>query len=160
MPVERAKRLGNPNRRPLPPETAIELIPASSFPDPPKTLLSAGKKRWIQVHQFAAQWVKPDLDEGLLLLACEVADDRLRLQRKLKEEGHFIKVPIVSSSGEIVAFVPKAHPARNELHKAMLLEIKLLSLLGLTPVDRSRLKLTEAQAENEFDKWLKNRQAG
>lgn len=155
-PPERAKRLGNPNHRPLPKtaeviiqETIIDIAPA------PSHLYKAGKELWQVINQFAATWVNADIDRTVLVVACEVADDRERLKRVLKRDGHFQKIPIMTARGDIVGEEIKIHPARRELRQADALYLKLLSVLGLTPADRSRLKLTEAQAENEFDKWLK-----
>lgn len=61
----------------------------------------------------------------------------------------------MTARGDIVGEEIKIHPARKELRAQDAAYLRLLSVLGLTPTDRSRLKLTEAQAENEFDKWLK-----
>jgi P27 family predicted phage terminase small subunit len=151
MPVERQKRLGNPGRRPLP--TTVIATVADEIPDPPKHLLSAGKRVWIQVNTFASAWVQ-NLDLELLTLACEIADDRERLKRTLKQDGHFQKIPIMTSKGDVVGEEIKVHPARKELRAQDMAYMKALGLLGLTPGDRARLKLTEIQGANELDAWL------
>ncbi len=153
MAIERAKRLGNPSRRPLP--EPLEIVEVLETPEPPRQLLSVGKIVWNQVHRFAGTWVNQDLDVQVLTMACEIADDRERLKRVLKKDGHFQRIPIQNSMGDIIGYEIKIHPARRELRAQDASYLRLLSVLGLTPSDRSRLKLTEAQAENEFDKWLK-----
>ncbi len=155
-PPERAIRLGNPNHRPIP--KPLEIVQVSSdvaLPPAPVHLQKAGKELWVKVGQFASTWVNKDLDSTILTVACEVADDRERLKRVLKRDGHFQSIPIMTSRGDVVGKEIKIHPARRELRQADAMYLKLLSVLGLTPTDRSRLKLTEAQAENEFDKWFK-----
>lgn len=153
MAIERAKRLGNPSRRPLP--KPLEIVEDLNTPEPPRQLLSTGKIVWNQVHRFAGVWVNQDLDVQVLTMACEIADDRERLKRVLKKDGHFQRIPIQNSMGDVIGHEIKIHPARRELRAQDASYLRLLSVLGLTPSDRSRLKLTEAQAENEFDKWLK-----
>ena len=155
MPAERATRLGNPNHRPIPKTLEVVALDSGSTPAPaPVHLQKAGKELWASVHRFASTWVIPELDNTVLIMACEVADDRERLKRVLKRDGHFQSIPITTSRGEVVGNEIKIHPARRELRQADVMYLKLLSVLGLTPTDRSRLKLTQAQAENEFDKWL------
>lgn len=153
MPIERAIKLDNPNHKTLP--TTVVPTVALDIPEPPKHLLSAGKRVWIQVQTFASSWVQ-ELDTELLKMACEVADDRERLKRVLKQDGHFQKIPIMTSRGDIVGEEIKVHPARKELRAQDAAYIKMLALLGLTPSDRARLKLTEVQGANEFDVWIKN----
>jgi len=155
-PPERSKRLGNPNHRPLPESVEVAVVDnAVALPEPPVHLYKAGKELWNTVNRFAASWVNADVDRTILIVACEVADDRERLKRVLKKDGHFQRIPIMTARGDIVGEEIKIHPARRELRQADATFLRLLSVLGLTPADRSRLKLTEAQAENEFDKWLK-----
>jgi hypothetical protein len=48
-------------------------------------------------------------------MACKVADDVARLERVLKRDGHFQKIPIVTSRGDIVGEEIKIQPARREL---------------------------------------------
>lgn len=150
-PPERARRLGNPGNRPLP--APIEITVAAAVPDPPKHLLSTGRSLWEQVNRFASGWMHLDLDEALLLVACEVADDRARLKRVLAKEGHFQRIPIQNARGDVIGEQITIHPARRELRIQDRNLVSYLAMLGLTPTDRSRLKLTEALAENEFDKW-------
>lgn len=159
MPPERARRLGNPNHKAkeaLAVPAVVEV--AGPVPAAPPNLLVAGKRLWSSVHQFAGQWVNPQLDVSILLVACEIADDRERLKRTLKRDGHFQKIPLSNSRGEIIGSEIKVHPARKELRAQDAAFHRVLGSLGLTPADRARLKLTEVQAENEFDKWLKGKQ--
>ncbi len=126
-----------------------------ALPDAPKHLLATGKRLWTTVHQFAGTWVSKDIDVPLLLVACEIADDRERLKRVLKTEGHFQKIPIQNARGDVIGNEVKVHPARRELRMQDANYVRVLGMLGLTPTDRSRLKLTEILSENEFDKWQK-----
>ena len=150
-PPERSARLGNPSHRPLPEPVAI--VQSVSVPKPPDHLLGAGKELWTLVHRFAATWVNATVDGPLLLVACEIADDRERLKHVLLKEGHFQRLPIMTSKGDIVGEEIKIHPARRELRMQDANFTRVLGQLGLTPTDRSRLKLTEVQAENEYEKW-------
>jgi hypothetical protein len=40
--------------------------------------------------------VDGNLDRKTLIMACKVADDVARLERVLKRDGHFQKIPIVT----------------------------------------------------------------
>lgn len=153
-PPERAKRLGNPGNRPLPEPVPITV--SVSIPEPPSHLMASGKHLWTQVNRFAGAWMHLELDEALLLVACEVADDRARLKRVLSKEGHFQRIPIQNARGEVIGEQITIHPARRELRIQDRNLVSYLAMLGLTPTDRSRLKLTEAMAENEFDKWQRS----
>ena len=153
VPIERQIRLGNPGKRALPtPLAAVEKV---DYPKPPAYLLRSGRELWIKAHRFASTWINENLDVEVLKMACEVADDRARLKRVLKKDGYYQHIPIMTSRGDVVGEEIKSHPATKELYAQNGAYLRLLSVLGLTPTDRSRLKLTEAQAENEFDKWLK-----
>lgn len=83
VPAERKARLGNPGKRPIP--QAVAVIETTDILEPPKHLLSSGKRVWVQVNRFASTWVNKDLDTEVLTVACEVADDRERLKRILKK---------------------------------------------------------------------------
>lgn len=133
VPIERKRALGNPGKRPLPdPQTVIELAPATDVPVPSRPLAAAGTEFWDRIWGAARQWLSPMTDIELVLITAEQIDERVSLRRRAIMEND-----------------EKARRALRDLDKQI---VSNLSLLGLTPTDRSRLGLAEVKAASKLEK--------
>lgn len=128
-PVERAKLLGNPGRRPLP---TTEVALATGWVDPIRPLDFSGKQLWDSVFLHGELWISNRTDIHLLQMTCEQLDRR----------------------DALMALVPDQPNDRtlnmnlNELEKAITAN---LGRLGFTPADRSRLGFTIAKTESKLE---------
>lgn len=123
-PIEVKRKLGNPGRHPLPDPGTIEVIrPAGEIPVPPRPLLEPGKTLWERVWRSGIGWVSPDTDIELLLMTCEMVDERWNLRIKVMQNDNMQMARRLDNLSRIIA--------------------ANLSMLGFTPSDRSRLGLAE-----------------
>ena len=128
-PVELAKLLGNPGRRPLP---TTEVALATGWVDPIRPLDFSGKQLWDSVFLHGELWISNRTDIHLLQMTCEQLDRR----------------------DALMALVPDQPNDRtlnmnlNELEKAITAN---LGRLGFTPADRSRLGFTIAKTESKLE---------
>ena len=142
MPIERKRKLGNPGKRPLPePIAAIQPVASRTISDPPANLGDAGSAIWRRVAEYAVSWVGNSDLEALRLLA-EAADRRAELVARLADDGW-------------VLFTDKgyaySHPAAGMLATTETEMRKWMSVLGLTPADRSKLGVAEVKARSALE---------
>jgi hypothetical protein len=129
-PVERAKLLGNPGRRPLPSNEVAALT--TGWVEPMRPLDFSGKQLWDSVFMHGELWISNRTDIHLLQMTCEQLDRR----------------------DSLMALVPDSPNDRtlnmnlNELEKAI---TSNLGRLGFTPADRSRLGFTIAKTESKLE---------
>lgn len=132
-PIELKRKLGNPGQRALPDENKTILIPAVDvIPDPHRQLFDAGLELWNRTWSMGQLWISPKTDIELLLMTCEMLDERVRLR----------------------AFVwnnPDAWRERKALRELEKNITNSLSLLGFTPTDRSRLGVAEVKAKSKLE---------
>lgn len=134
-PIEQKRMLGNPGKRPLPREGAVELLPmADGVPEPSRELGPAGLELWTRIWRRGISWISPDVDVDLLLMTCESMDERQDLMR------------VVMSEGE-----SRDRRALRALNSEI---VSNLSLLGFTPADRSRLGVAEVKARSKLEELL------
>lgn len=145
IPNERKRRLGNPSRRPLPDPATMTALSAAVEPVP-RHLGTEGRELWEAASQGAV-WLAPT-DLPLLMLAGELADRRAALATALYEEGPTIANP----SGRMVA-----NPLLGALATVERQLVDMLSLLGLTPADRTRLGVAEVRATNTLQEMIAKR---
>ena len=115
---------------------------------PPDTLGEVGLAAWHEIH-WAAPWLG-ESDRESLALYCEKAERRAEMVEKLQNT-------------DFVLLTDKGYAYANPL-VGMISTIetemtKLLSLIGLTPADRSRLGLAEVKAASTLEK-LRQAKAG
>lgn len=136
-PVEVKRKLGNPGRRPLADVNSVQLLPAITVvPDPSRPLLKYGREFWNKVWGSGLSWISPNTDSELLLMTCELVDERWNLRVKVMQSGEW-----------------RERRALRELDSRI---ISNLSLLGFTPADRSRLGVAEVRAISKMEQ-LKRR---
>ena len=137
-PIEVKRKLGNPGRRPLPNQNEIELLPAAvGVPEPARPLLRYGREFWDKVWGFGLGWISPNTDAELLLMTCELIDERWNLRVRVMQSNDW-----------------RERKALRDLDERV---IRNLSLLGFTPADRSKLGVAEVKAISKMEA-LKRRQ--
>jgi hypothetical protein len=138
-PVERKRALGNPGKRPLPAtQNVVEILAAVEIPDPPRPLGPAGTDLWQRSWRTARHWLSAETDLELLLMVAEQVDERVGLRIQVVRHGD-----------------KDDRKALRDLDKQV---VANLSLLGFTPVDRTRLGLAEVKRASKLDTLIASRQ--
>ena len=146
-PTELKRRTGTlRNDRTPPAMTIVEPVPVSA--DPPDTLGDEGAREWRHVLAHC-RWIGPS-DLRNLLLYCEALDRRSLLLAEVASQGH------VLYTDKGYAYL---NPAVGAVQTTEAQITKWLSLLGLTPSDRSRLGVAEVKAASTLES-LAARRAG
>lgn len=137
-PLEQKRLLGNPGKRALPKSDSIQLLPrAVELPEPTRPLGKPGRELWDRVWTSGVAWISPDTDSEILLMTCELIDERWNLRaRVLKEED--------------------SRDRRNLTQLTKLIQ-ENLSLLGFTPADRTRLGVAEVKAASKLEELMARR---
>jgi P27 family predicted phage terminase small subunit len=133
-PTERKRAAGNPGKRPLAEPIAL-VAPVDGVPSPPVELERAGSELWRLIWSEASDWLAPS-DVPLVALVAQFADERGRWLAMASSEG----VTHTTRHGAI-----RVHPGVGEARRLEVAMIQILSLLGLSPSDRSRLGLSEVR---------------
>lgn len=138
-PIEVKRKLGNPGQRKLPDQNQIQLFePVVSVPEPSRPLLKYGREFWDKVWLNGLQWISVNTDSELLLMTCELIDERWNLRVRVMQSNDW-----------------RERRALRELDSRL---ISNLSLMGFTPADRSKLGVAEVKAISKMEA-LKRRQA-
>lgn len=137
-PIEVKRKLGNPGKRALPNQAEVQLFDAAvNVPEPARPLLKYGREFWDKVWGAGLQWISPNTDAELLLITCELVDERWNLRVRVLNTNDW-----------------RERRALRELDDRI---IRNLSLLGFTPADRSKLGVAEVKAISKMEA-LKRRQ--
>jgi hypothetical protein len=131
-PTEVKRKLGNPGGRKLPNQDVIQMFePAVSLPEPSRPLLKYGREFWDKVWLNGLQWISVNTDSELLLMTCELVDERWNLRVRVMQSNDW-----------------RERRALRELDDRI---IRNLSLMGFTPADRSRLGVAEVRAISKME---------
>jgi hypothetical protein len=131
-PLEQKRMLGNPGRRPLPESGSLQVLPrAIDKQEPARPLLKYGQELWDKIWEQGLNWISPNTDSELLLMTCEMVDERWNLRVKVMQ----------SDDARL----------RRGLRDLDRLIIQNLSLLGFTPADRTRLGVAEVKAMSKLE---------
>jgi len=131
-PTEIKRKLGNPGQRKLPDQSQVQLFdPVSSVPEPARPLLKYGREFWDKVWANGLQWISPNTDAEILLMTCELIDERWNLRVKVMQTGDWRE--------------------RRGLRDLDARIVSNLSLLGFTPADRSKLGVAEVKAISKME---------
>ena len=137
-PVEIKRKTGNPGKRKLPDPMEVELLPqASEIPEPPRPLLKPGRRLWDEVWGAGIQWISPTTDMEILLMTCELVDERWNLRIKVM-------------SSEDMGMARRLDSVSNQI-------VRNLSLLGFTPSDRTRLGVAEVKKASKIEEIIRKR---
>jgi hypothetical protein len=132
-PIEQKRALGNPGKRPLPTEGSLVLLPSMyEIPEPPRPIVTeAAKALWNRTWTMGQTWLSPQTDIELLLMTCEMVDERWNLRIKVLQDNR-----------------PEERKGLRDLERQL---IANLSLLGFTPTDRSRLGVAEVKKISKLE---------
>jgi hypothetical protein len=132
-PIEQKRLTGNPGKRALPKEGSLVLLPSMyEIPEPPRPLVTAAAKElWERTWSMGQTWLSPSTDIELLLMTCEMIDERWNLRIKVLQDNR-----------------PEERRGLRELEKQI---VNNLSLLGFTPTDRSRLGVAEVKRVSKLE---------
>lgn len=131
-PTEQKRLAGNPGKRALPKQGEMVLLKSAyEIPEPHRPLLSAGKQLWERIWGMGSNWLSPDTDVDLLLMTCELLDERWNLRIQVMQNNR-----------------PDERKALRELDRQL---VANLSLLGFTPTDRSRLGVAEVKRQSKLE---------
>lgn len=140
-PIEQKRLTGNPGKRALPDRAVVQLIErAEQIPEPGRPLLRYGRELWDKIWEAGINWISPTTDMELLLMTCELVDERWNLRIKVMQ----------NDDGRM----------RRGLRELDRLIIGNLSLLGFTPSDRSRLGMAEVKAQSKYQKLMEEKARG
>jgi hypothetical protein len=89
---------------------------------------------WERVWSVGASWISPNTDMEILLMTCEMVDERWNL-----------RVQVMKTDD------PRLRRGLRELDRQI---VSNLSLLGFTPADRSRLGVAEVKARSKLEELL------
>jgi hypothetical protein len=132
-PIEQKRMLGNPGKRALP-SNAIEIAMVTETPQPTRPLLKYGQELWDKVWGMGATWISPNTDSELLLMTCEMIDERWNLRVKVMQTDD-----------------ARLRRGLRELDRQI---VSNLSLLGFSPADRSRLGVAEVKAASKLEELM------
>jgi hypothetical protein len=125
-PTELKRALGNPGKRALPKSQDIVALPAiTQTPIASRPLGTHGREFWEKVWQMGSSWISSNTDYEAMLMTAEMIDERWNLRVKVMTDGQ-----------------ARDRRALRDLDRMIQSQ---LSLLGLTPADRSRLGVAEVK---------------
>lgn len=132
-PTEVKRKLGNPGNRPLPAVASVTALPAADgVPVPLRPLLNQGQRMWERIWSEGAIWLSPHTDIELVQMLAETMDEREGLR------GYVL-------SGEAEWRDRVALRSIDDQIKSM------LSALGFTPVDRTRMGVAEVRSMSKLE---------
>jgi len=103
-------------------------------PQPTRPLLKYGQELWDKVWSMGATWISPNTDSELLLMTCEMIDERWNLRVKVMQTDD-----------------ARLRRGLRELDRQI---VSNLSLLGFSPADRSRLGVAEVKAASKLEELM------
>lgn len=131
-PIEQKRLIGNPGKRALPKLNEVVVLPAvNQTPEPPRPLGTWGLELWNRIWSMGMTWVSPISDVDLLIMICEMVDERVNLRVQVLRDNR-----------------PEDRRALRQLDSQL---IHGLSLLGFTPTDRSRLGIAEVRRQSKLE---------
>jgi hypothetical protein len=132
-PIEQKRRTGNPGQKPLPQVgTLIALPAADGIPPTLRPLMNEGQRLWNRVWSEGAVWLSPNTDIELVQMLAETMEERGPLRDLvLSGEGEWRdRVALRTIDDQIKS---------------------LLSALGFTPVDRTRMGVAEVRGLSKLE---------
>jgi len=139
-PIEQKRALGNPGKRALPKAGEVVVLEQTGdIPEPPRPLLKYGRELWDRVWSMGATWVSQKSDLELLVMTCEMIDERWNLRVKVMQSDD-----------------AAMRRGLRELDRQI---VSNLSLLGFTPSDRARLGVAEVKVRSKLEELMAKRDA-
>ena len=136
-PAERKSRLGNPGKEKLPP-IIVALPQVEGIPEPLRTLGAEGRRTWDRVWTAGAYWVAGQTDIEIVQMLAECVDERMILRAKV--------------------FTGSDWRDRVALRNLEEFTLRLYSILGFSPTDRSKLGVGQVRAASVLDELRARRE--
>jgi hypothetical protein len=137
-PAEVKRAIGSRAYKPV--DSTIQLTPIGNVPEPSRPLGESGEVFWNRIWTTGQMWISPNTDIDLLLMTCEMFDERDLLRDYVLQN--------------IDAWHERS--ALRELDKAI---SRNLSLLGFTPTDRMKLGVAEVKTKSKLEELLAKKAA-
>ena len=131
IPVERKRKLGKPSHaNPLPPVKYVA-EQVSGIPEPLARLGPAGRATWDRLWTSGATWISGRTDLDWVQLLCECVDERAVLRKQVFDGSDWRdRVGLRNLEAEIRV---------------------MYSMLGFSPVDRSKMGVGEVRPSSVLD---------
>jgi P27 family predicted phage terminase small subunit len=149
VPLERKRARGNPGKRALPAHAETTALAPLTTADAPADLGPGGREAWERM-MTSCPWLG-ESDTSTLRLLCEKIDRRDQMIEALKTE------PFVFTAEK--TGYQYANPLVGMLSTIETDIVKLLSLMGMTPTDRTRLGLAEVKAQSTLERLRSQRES-
>lgn len=144
-PIEQKQRLGNLGNRKLPasPVIGLPVVQVNDLPKPVRPLGKFGQELWERMWMAGAVWLRPSLDQELMLIVCEMVDERMLLRARLARD-------------------PDAWRDRRALRELDRQITSLLGTLGFSPTDRNNIAGGEGVSHDfaELHKRIAEKRSG
>lgn len=137
-PTELKRRQGNPGKRSLKRPSAVTVLPrAEGAPEPLRPLGQEGLRMWERIWTSGGVWVSERTDIELVQLTCEAMDERIALRVAVLRGADW-----------------RDRVALRTLERSI---VAMLSQLGFSPVDRTRMGAAEVAPVSKLQQ-LRERQ--
>lgn len=130
--------------------TDVSALEPVEAPPAPEGLGDRGALEWAKIWT-AGKWLWPDQDYAWVEQVSRAYDDLATYRATVEAEG----LTVEGYNGQTVA-----HPLIREMRACEDTIRKCLSILGFSPTDRARLKLTELKGASELQKLVNGSQNG
>lgn len=114
------------------PKPTIVIAAADGIPEPSRALDVAGRALWDRIWGAGQIWLSPNTDTELLLMTCELLDER-----------ELLKIYVANDFERW-----RERAALREVEKGI---VRNLSLLGFTPSDRMKLGIAEVKKISKLE---------
>lgn len=147
VPLERKRARGNPGKRSLPTATETHALAPLTTADAPVDLGDGGRQAWDRM-MTSCPWLG-ESDRDMMIMLCQKVDRRDQIVDELSRSQFVV---VNEATGAI-----HPNPLVGMLSTLETDIVKMLSLLGMTPTDRTRLGLAEVKAQSTLEKLRKQR---
>lgn len=110
---------------------------AEGTPEPHRPLMTHGRELWDRMWGAGIAWISPDTDAELLLITCEMIDERWNLRIKSMSSDNMAMARRVDNLTRLI--------------------VGNLSLLGFSPSDRARLGVAEVKRISKIEELRRRR---
>lgn len=146
VPLERKRARGNPGKRAVPAATETHAL-APLGDDAPLGLGPGGQQAWDRMLT-SCPWLS-ESDRDMMVMLAQKIDRRDEMVEVLSREPFVV---VNESTGAI-----HPNPLVGMLSTIETDIVKMLSLLGMTPTDRTRLGLAEVKAQSTLERLRRQR---
>ena len=131
-PAEVKRLLGSKGYGANSPKPSIIIAAVEGIPEPSRPLDLAGRAYWDRIWGAGQIWLSPNTDIELLLMTCEMLDERELLRTHVANDFERWR----------------ERSALREIEKGI---VRNLSLLGFTPSDRMKLGIAEVKKISKLE---------